>query len=318
MFGCPVDVASGAGASLLDLDARRSTLDARRNTAPGGRICWSSRSQEAIVVLRVQPPATSDRELRRFVFEHDGFVRVDNALGPEEVARYRRAVADVYERRGRPWEPLHLLAFIGASPSFVDLLDHPSVIGFVAEILGENIYCYHCHLDVHPGGEGPSQTWMWHQDGGVINRDLETEPRPRISVKVAWFLTDVSEPGRGNLMVLPGSQRASRIDRPPDDDNAIPGAEPVLARAGDAVVFDRRLWHMRSPNTSPFTREVLFLAYTFRWVRPRDDMAVPAEIRARLSSVQRQLLGDADAEFDRWMPDLRPPPLRAHLDDRNA
>ena len=265
------------------------------------------------MAVRVQPPVADDPQLRRFLFEHDGFVRIEGALQPEEVARYRRAVAGVYDRRGRSGEPLHLLAFLGEAPTFVDLLDHPSVIGFVTEILGDNIQCYHCHLDVHPGGEGPSATSMWHQDGGVINRDLESQPRPRISIKVAWFLTDVSMPGRGNLMVLPGSQRANRIERPPDDDNAIPGAQPILAHAGDAVVFDRRLWHMRSANTSPFTREVLFLAYTFRWIRLRDDMTLPPETRARLSSPQLQLLGEAPAEIDRWMPDLTPPPLRGHL-----
>jgi hypothetical protein len=58
---------------------------------------------------------------------------------------------------------------------------------------------------------------------------------------------------------------------------------------------------------------VLFLAYTFRWIRLRDDMTLPPEIRARLTSAQLQLLGEAPAEIDRWMPDLTPPPLREHL-----
>ena len=38
---------------------------------------------------------------------------------------------------------------------------------------------------------------------------------------------------------------------------------------GDAVLFDRRLWHRRSRNGSPITRKALFYAYTFRWVRAR-------------------------------------------------
>ena len=39
----------------------------------------------------------------------------------------------------------------------------------------------------------------WHQDGGRQNREIKTAPRPRLSVKLAYWLSDVSEPGRGNL-----------------------------------------------------------------------------------------------------------------------
>jgi ectoine hydroxylase-related dioxygenase (phytanoyl-CoA dioxygenase family) len=123
---------------------------------------------------------------------------------------------------------------------------------------------------------------MWHQDGGVQNRDLETSPRPRMSVKVAYFLTDVSVPGRGNFVVLPGSHRLDAIDRPRAG-NDVPGAVPILADPGDAVMFDRRLWHMRSPNRSRLTREALFLAYAYRWVRPRDDLKLSPAMTAELT-----------------------------------
>jgi ectoine hydroxylase len=39
----------------------------------------------------------------------------------------------------------------------------------------------------------------WHQDGGRQNREIETTPRSRLSVKLAYWLSDVSEPGSGNL-----------------------------------------------------------------------------------------------------------------------
>lgn len=165
------------------------------------------------------------------------------------------------ERRGQRG-PLHPLAFCGRDATFLELLDHPATLPLVIDALGPNVFMYHCHLDVHP--PEPSDVplpWMWHQDGGVVNRDLEGTPRPRLSVKVAYFLTDVSEPGRGNFVLLPGSHRANAIERPPDDDNALPGARPLLASAGDAVVFDRRVWHMRSPNRSTLTRKALFCVH---------------------------------------------------------
>ena len=242
-------------------------------------------------------------------FEREGFVRIEGALSAEEIRRYTRAVDRVYTEQGSKGEALHRLAFLGDHPDFVKLLDHRAVLPLVMQVLGANIHCYHCHLDVHPGREAPRDAWLWHQDGGILNRDLETSPRPRLSVKIAFFLSDVSEPARGNLVVLPGSQLTDQIAQPADRSNDLPGAQPILARAGDAVMFDRRLWHMRSPNTSELTRKVLFLAYAYRWIRSRDDMPIPDDVLETATPAQRQLLGIADTEVDRWMLGA-PPALR--------
>ena len=44
--------------------------------------------------------------------------------------------------------------------------------------------------------------------------------------------------------------------------------------AGDAVFFDRRIWHAAGHNFSPDARKALFYGYSYRWLRPRDDMTV--------------------------------------------
>jgi ectoine hydroxylase len=247
----------------------------------------------------------------REAFERDGYVLLENALTADEVRRLTTAVDAVYaEERPDEGGPLHLLAFCGRDAAFLDLLDHPWTLPLVVDVLGPNVFMYHCHLDVHPPEEDRPQPWMWHQDGGVVNRDLETEPRPRLSVKLAYFLTDVSEPGRGNFVVLPGSQTRNTIARAPGDDNELPGAMPVLAHAGDAVMFDRRLWHMRSPNRSRLTRKALFYAYTYRWVRPRDDLHIRPELLELVTPVRAQLLGAGVRAIDFWMPDDAGLPVR--------
>ncbi|HEX3300356.1 MAG TPA: phytanoyl-CoA dioxygenase family protein [Actinomycetota bacterium] len=249
--------------------------------------------------------------------DQDGYVRLPGALDPALIEELRDAVDATWKRHrtGSASAPLHLLAFLREDRRFVGLLDHRPVIDVVAEALGPNIFMYHAHLDVHPPEYKPSASWMWHQDGGIQNRDLETSPRPRMSVKVAYFLTDVSEPGRGNFVVLPGSHRLDTIDRPPHA-NDVPGAVPILAEPGDAVVFDRRLWHMRSANRSRVTRKALFLAYTYRWVRPRDDLRLPPASVPDLTPVQRQLAGvDQEDPFPLWMPDRSVLPLRDLLDE---
>jgi len=253
----------------------------------------------------------------RATFERDGYVRLPGALDASAVDRLVEAVDRVYVRhRGSPpvpgADPLHLLAFVGEDDAFVELLDHPATLPLVLDVLGWNVFMYHCHLDVHPPLVGPSDaTWMWHQDGGVQNRDLETAPRPRLSVKVAYFLTDLREPGRGNFVVVPGSHRRNAIERPADDGNELPDAIPILAAPGDAVVFDRRLWHMRSENRSPITRKALFYAYTYRWVRARDDLRIPPERLPSITAVRAQLLGAGTAAMGHWIPGDDDAPLRA-------
>ena len=206
---------------------------------------------------------------------------------------------------------MHELSFLALDPAFVELLDHPAVLPLVTAALGSNIHVYHCHLDVHPPRlEEPR--WRWHQDGGRQNVDLES-PRPRLSLKAAYFLTDVPSAAHGPLWLLRGSHRHDRLARPADGSLAPPGAEPLLVRAGTAVVFDRRLWHARGDNTSDAARKALFYAYTYRWIRPRDESTLDETAIARLDPVRRQLAGWGTDVSGYWFPSEEDEPLRARL-----
>jgi ectoine hydroxylase-related dioxygenase (phytanoyl-CoA dioxygenase family) len=119
-----------------------------------------------------------------------------------------------------------------------------------------------------------------------------------MSVKLAYWLSDVSETGRGNFTVLPGSHHTNWLPGPPSRGVPWPapeGALQITANPGDVVVFDRRLWHARSDNYSPITRVGAFFGYTYRWVAGRDDVAdLPRRPEwAGFTDVQRQLLGAA-------------------------
>ncbi len=162
--------------------------------------------------------------------------------------------------------------------------------------------------------------WAWHQDGGRQNLEVDGEPRPRLSLKVAYWLSDVSEPDRGNLLVIPGSHTRNTLSRPAPGEASEPplGAEPVIAAPGDALVFDRRLWHSRSDNLSNVTRRAISVAYTYRWIRPRDTLQVGArDARSeRLSPIRRQLLGEEAEPLSHWGLGDEPVPLQVELDRR--
>jgi ectoine hydroxylase len=243
------------------------------------------------------PMTIADRE----AFDRDGYLVIRGALAADEVTRYREAVDTAYARspEGANGVALHQLSAVTHCPELVGLLDHPAVFGHVWSLLGWNAHVYHSHFDVHPPiRERRPFWWHWHQDGGRQNRELETDPRPRMSVKLAYWLSDVSRPGRGNLMVVPGSHRTNWLPGPPRRD--VPHPRPddaieLLVEPGDVLLFDRRLWHARSDNYSDVTRKVVFIGYTYRWIHIRDDVAgLPGQDWfADLDPVRRQLLGYA-------------------------
>jgi len=173
-------------------------------------------------------------------FERDGYLVVENAPREGELRRSRAAVDCLWRQEARNGTALDRLGFVGLDDVFLELVDHPATLPWVRATLGWNVYLYHCHLDVHPPLATSDGAWRWHQDGGRQNVELES-PRPRLSVKVAYFLTDVPTAAHGALRVIPGTHLVDTLacDREPAD------AVPLLVRAGTAAVFDRRLWHAR-------------------------------------------------------------------------
>jgi ectoine hydroxylase-related dioxygenase (phytanoyl-CoA dioxygenase family) len=135
-------------------------------------------------------------------------------------------------------------------------------------------------------------------------------PRPRLSAKVAYFLTDIRDAEHGAMWVLPGSHAKDVLERP-EDGSALPeGAIPLLVTSGTAVIFDRRLWHARGDNTSSSTRKALFYGYTHRWVRPRDELQLDPTVLSGLDPVRRQLLGAGTGALGYWIPTDEDVPLR--------
>jgi ectoine hydroxylase-related dioxygenase (phytanoyl-CoA dioxygenase family) len=235
----------------------------------------------------------------RVAFDEEGFFVVEGAL-PGTMVEELTAVSDRLDahhrlERGKgPNDSLLTLDFVGKDEIFLELLDWPRTFPKVWGILGWHIQLYHSHLIVTPpvaaADREVEKRLGWHQDSGRLNRDLEGDPRPRVSLKVAFFLTDTSATGSGNLSVVPGSHLRNKLAMPADGVSDPAATTPVHARAGDAVFFDRRLWHSGGRNLSDVTRKVLFYGYSYRWLRPRDDMTVD-HIMDRCDPIRRQLLG---------------------------
>lgn len=254
-------------------------------------------------------------DVDRKEFHEQGFLLLRDVLTEDHRAELERVVDRAYDEAAETGATtadgtLHLLGFLERDDLFGDLLTHPTTFPYVWGLLGWNVYTHHNHLDVTPPAAGPERPcWGWHQDGYRQNSDPETmesdQPRPMFSLKVAYVLSDLSQPGRGATKMIPGSHLRNSLPRPTDLSAQHPdpaGTVEITANPGDAFVFDRRLWHSRSTNLSTVTRKMLFIGYTYRWIRPLDDMRIDrtGPWWAGRTPVQRQLLGDGTHTANYW------------------
>ena len=238
----------------------------------------------------------------RNAFDRDGYLIFDNMLSPAHVDALievsDRVDAKEREKNGvGPFTRQTVRDMIWRDPLFLELVDLPQALPKIWGTLGWNIQIYHTVLAYSPPAPQTDQAdhrivmQGWHQDSGRVNQEIESSPRPRISVKIAYFLSDCSQEGRANLWVVPGSQLEDTYPIPVD--GSLPhNTIPIMVPKGGAVLFDRRVWHTASSNPSDIGRKAIFYGYSYRWLRPRDDQTVE-HLFANASPIRRQLLGYA-------------------------
>jgi hypothetical protein len=254
-------------------------------------------------------------EDERATFERDGLLVIKNALPASMVKDFSEIV-------GRLGPGDNIFA---KDESFLELLDWPRTFPKVFSVLGWNIHSYYTQMVVSPPQDKQAQSTKrrrgWHQDSDRINADIEAGTQPRLSVKVGYFLTDVSEGGRGNFSVIPGSHRKREIELPADGVSDPEGAMEVMVTPGTAVMFDRRLFHAPGHNQSDITRKVLFIGYSLRWIHPRDERTV-SHLMERSDPIRGQLLGAKTGAMGTSSPREEDVPLRSwmlkHLGEKSV
>ena len=207
---------------------------------------------------------------------------------------------------------------MGADKAFLDLVDYERIIPKVWGILGWNIYLYHSHLIITEQTEGTfepnGKTFGWHQDSGRLNFDMEADPRPRISLKVGYFVTDLSEPGRGNFWIIPGSHLRNEVAMPSNGLGSARRRHSGVGEARHGGHFRPASLALRNDEYSPIVRKAMFYGYGYRWIRPRDRMTIPAEWYEVADPIRKQLLGHTTSNFGYSSPKDEDVPLKIWLE----
>jgi ectoine hydroxylase-related dioxygenase (phytanoyl-CoA dioxygenase family) len=262
----------------------------------------------------------TDEQLKKF--NDEGYLIVENALTPEMVDALTSVVdrIDAEEREKQGLSDHALLSkfrVVVEDDLFLELLDWPRIFPLLWDILGWNIQLYISHLIIYPpeplDTKRVSKAAHWHQDGGKYFIQNIERPHPRLSLKVSYWLSDVSEPDRGAMRIVPGSHKLDT--RPPQSNPDVDpeGAIEVCVKPGTAVLFDRRMWHSRGWNHSDVTRKSLFFGYSYRWLRGLDYNVMPPEILDKCDPIRRQLLADGVDIKGWWQPTDADVPLKTWL-----
>lgn len=241
---------------------------------------------------------------QRILLETNGFLVVRGALSPAELVGVRDAAnkaealwrSDPTRPGGRSNVLEQVLAPIEYDERLLELLWHPTMFPLVRAILGNDVSMIDNDYFITPP-RTPRTHAGWHNDvgmGGVYH------PRSVLMVKVFYLLSDVNANSGGTAMV-PGSHRFPMDFKFPEveDPRTMPGAIQMTGKAGDAYLFNGRVYHCAVNNDSDVPRRVLIYNYGHFWMKQWQGYEPSArlieEANASGDPVRMQLLGIGDA-----------------------
>jgi ectoine hydroxylase len=250
---------------------------------------------------------------QRRSFAEDGFLVVPNALSAAEVERLvestdrlAKSLLDKPPMTGRPeYNHLDLRPGLLREDALFDLVDHRTTVPLVVQLLSPNIHLHSTTL-LYKRPEDPNAPTFrrgWHRDIR-IPRDLGHWELPIVGIKICYCLTDFHQSNSGLTVMARGSHlKNTALGLPKGEvDPADVEVCDLRLNAGDAYLFENRIFHSASPNRSTRVAKTLMYGYAYRWMKPEVylEMLDPRYLR-KADSVKRQLLGEyRDVDTQPW------------------
>lgn len=256
-------------------------------------------------------------EQRQF-FDENGYLVVPEAIDAEHINRLTKASNRLIASFDRNGLYVQRRPGIVQEDDFIPLLTNSSTVPLVAQLLTPNIHLHTTAIIYkypQPADDDAAKHRGWHRDAG-ITEDLEHRNLPRVGIKVGYCLTNFEEPNSGFTLFASGTHK---IDGPlpiPKGKVDPPGTVELRLRAGDAFLFENRLFHTSAPNLSNRVSKVVIFGYAYRWLgglKALMDQVQPGEsVLQRADDIAKQLLGGQSSALVEWakehgvMPEVAP------------
>lgn len=217
-----------------------------------------------------------------------GFAVVPAVIDEETVETMKHALVsaaevDLEAWAGRDYPDAWMVHnLMVRDPVFARFLENPVLHAYLSSLLGATCILYaYTSSSMPPSGANLSH--RVHVDSPRVITDYWTN----VGVMVAL---DGYTPENGATRFLPGSFER---EEPPSLEEFLDESEQVLPRAGDAVVFNARTWHMGGSNRTTVARHAITLNVCRSYMRQRFDYPrlVGAETLAHVGETGRRFLG---------------------------
>jgi ectoine hydroxylase-related dioxygenase (phytanoyl-CoA dioxygenase family) len=231
--------------------------------------------------------STADLELLRVIRER-GFAVVPGVLDIETVAEMRRelerAVAeDLAAWQGKTYPDAWMVHnLMVRSPVFARFLENPVLHAYLTPLLGDTCILYaYTSSSMPPAGANSSH--RVHVDSPRVIAGYWTN----VGVMVA--LDDYTTEN-GATRFLPYSFER---EEPPSLAEFLEQSEETTPRAGEAVIFNARTWHMGGANRTTSARHAITLNVCRSFMRQRFDYPrlVGEETLSHVGEVGKRFLG---------------------------
>ncbi|CAN5753199.1 hypothetical protein BH10CHL1_BH10CHL1_34810 [soil metagenome] len=235
-----------------------------------------------------------------FLFGHNGYLLVVQALPPEMCHQLTSTIAQHAAQRvpplvcedpdrpgyGKPGDlpnarVIRLSKVLARDPIFRQAASAPSLVAVLQDLLGPHVDVVlnrHNHVTLRPPGVAQLE---WHRDAANWSRPI---------VSAVFYLED-STLENGCTWVLPGSHHMlayhARLEGHGRMDSLArlgQQALPVLAKAGDVLLFNGLLLHGAGANHTEATRMSMTLGY-----HAVDELGLPEEKHKSLITGERIL-----------------------------
>lgn len=250
---------------------------------------------------------------QRQSFDEDGFLVVRDALDAATVDRLvaagdrlaesfldKPAIVDKAE-----YNHLDLRPGLLEEKAMLGLVANSSTVSLVVQLLSPNIHLHSTAL-IYKRPEDPRGAPFrrgWHRDIRIPG-DLGHQSLPRVGIKICYCLTDFHGFDCGMTLMARGSHlrteplaiRKGQVD--PSDVEVC----HLRLNAGDAVLFENRIFHTAAPNRSDRVSKVLMYGYAYRWMKTEVYLDVPNKrYLEKADPIGRQLMGEyRDIDTQPW------------------